>query len=322
MIKEKINKPNIRDTKPGYSEGYYDIFEHLEDYAAKIFAAADIHPQETKVMEGETGVILNVFDGQQRAIVKINPFHGDLLTSDYFYNKLEGSGVPVPSVLFFDDSRQVIPYDFQVLEYLEGVDIRSIPAKLHRQAGTLVGEALQKIHSINVEGFGWPLSGGGWGATSWLDALRKNYFDSSLAKKHEVFSTEEIRQIERITFFNEKLNSIAPHLIHSDVGHGNSLYRLEDNQLFLVGFIDPGGIIGGDPMFDVPLSVDAEDDFEKGIGEVYTGRRSLSPEEEYRLNHLNLARRFWSTCWHYATGRDHKPVKDKTVVLLKNLTTR
>lgn len=314
-----INKPNIRKSKPGYSEGYYDIFEHLDNYAARIFNTVRIKPCKVEVMEGETGVIIKTFDGKKHTIVKINPYHGDLFTSNYFYKKLENTDIPTPKVLFFDDSHKAIPYDFQVLEYLDGVDTRGVPKKLHKQAGVLVGEVLQKIHKIKVDGFGWPLPRGGWGAASWLDALRKNYFDSSMEKKRELFTAEEIEQIERITFFNEKLNIVQPYLIHSDAGHGNSLYNLTNNHLSLVGFIDPDGIIGGDPMFDVSLNTDTGDDFKMGVCEGYTKQKHFSLGEEYRLKHLRLLTRYWSTCWHYATGRNYKSTKEKTIALFKNL---
>ena len=319
MIKKRIGKPNIRKSKPGYSEGFYDIFEHLDEYANQVFNAVDIKPRRIKAMEGETGVILKVFDGKQNIIIKINPYDGDLYTSTYFYQKLENTGIPTPKILFFDDSKKVIPYDFQGMEYLDGVDIKGIPKKLHKRAGVLTGEVLQKIHKIKVDGFGWPLRRGGWGATSWLDALRKNYFDSPMEKKNEIFTSEEIRWIEKLTFYNEKLNIVEPHLIHSDVGHGNSLYQLKNNNLSLVGFIDPDGIIGGDPMFDVPLNTDTDDDFKRGVWEGYIQQRSISKEEEYRIKHLRLLRRYWSTCWHYATGRSYKSEKRKTITLFNRL---
>lgn len=312
-------KKNIRKSKPGYSEGYYDIFEHLDDYAAKVFNAVEVRPKEIEVMEGETGVILKVFDGQQKVIIKINPYPGDLFTSNYFYQKLENTDIPVPKVLFFDGSKKTVPYDFQVLEHLDGVDIKSVPKKLHRQAGILVGEVLRKIHKNTVDGFGWPLPRGGWGAVSWLDALRKNYFDSSMKKKGELFSPEEINQIEQMTFFNEKLEILEPRLIHSDVGHGNSLYKLTSDGLSLVGFIDPGGVIGGDPMFDVSLNIDTDDDFKRGVYGGYIKGKTLSSEEQYRLKFLRLLGRYWSTCWHYATGRSYKSSRRKTLTLFRSL---
>jgi hypothetical protein len=313
-----INKPTIRKSKPGYPEGYYDIFENLENYAPKVFKKTGINPKEIKVMEGETGVILKVFDGNNNIITKINPFPGDLFTSNYFFKKLENFDVPVPQVLYFDDSRSIIPYDFQVLDYIDGVDIRSIPEKFHHKAGFLVGEILRKIHQVKVDGFGWPLSEGGWGASSWLEALRNNYFDSSMNRKHEIFSDEEIQKIEQLTFFNEQLDISESKLIHSDVGHGNSLYNITDGKLYLVGFIDPDGLIGGDPILDVPLE-NSDEDFERGVWSGYTKQAQLTPEEKYRHKHLKLLTGYWSTCWHYATSRDYQEVKDTTITLMDDI---
>lgn len=310
-----LKKANIRKIKVGYSEGYYDIFENLDEYVSKILETIKIKSKDTEVLEGETSVILKTRDKNKNLIIKINPFRNDLYTSNYFYKKLESRNIPIPRVLYFDDAYKIIPYDFQVLEFLDGINLGEIPSKYHREAGVLVGQTLREIHKVPVDGFGWPLPKGGWGAKSWLEALRENYFDTSMAKKGEIFSQNEIEEIESKTFFNKKLNITKPRLIHSDVGRGNSLYTLSGTDLRLVGFIDPNGIIGGDPIFDLAMGTNDADDFSRGIWEGYTENIKLTQEESYRYKYLQLLTLYWSACWHYSTERDYKSLKNKTLNL-------
>lgn len=314
-----IAQPNTRKSKPSYSKEFYDIFENLDEYSEKIFSATRIRPKKITLLEGETSVILKVFDGSNNIIVKIDPFPGNLFISNYFYQRLEETDVPVPKVFHFDDSCKIIPYDFQVLEFLDGTDLRKIPTKFYKQAGVLVGKALKKVHNIKTNGFGYPLTSDRWSAKSWLESLRTNYFDSSLEKNYEIFSKDEIENIEKVTFYNERLNISLPSLIHSDVGHGNGLYLVKGNDLSLVGFIDPGGIIGGDPMFDLAVGSNINDDFGNGIWEGYIKQPSLAREELYRFNHLKLLSLYWSTCWHYATKREFKSLRIRTLSILSEL---
>lgn len=310
-----LKKLSIRKVKPNYSDARYDIFENLDDYASKIFELIKINPRNVDVLGGETSVIIKVKDKGGNIVIKINPFDNDLYASNYFYTKLEDTNIPIPKVLYFDDSHKIIPYDFQVLEFLNGADLRKIPHKYHKKAGFLISKILSEIHKIRVDGFGWPLPKGGWGAKSWLEALRGNYFDTSMAKKGEIFSQNEIREIESKTFFNKKLNITEPRLIHSDVGRGNSLYTLSGTNLRLIGFIDPNGIIGGDPMLDLAMGTNDEDDFSRGMWEGYTKNIKLTQEESYRYKYLQLLTLYWSTCWYYATGRGYKSLKNKTLNL-------
>lgn len=205
---------DVRATKPGYSEEYYALFDAAPEYLARVMPGLGVVPSEATARAGEEGLVALLSDGQRRAVVKIGAY-GNLLTTAAFYRLLRGTGVPVPRVFHFDDTRRLIPYEYLVMEALPGQEAGQLPADARRAAGFLAGQALRRVHEIEPGGFGYPLSGGGWSSPSWLDALRHAYMDDgSTARKRDIFSPVEIARIDALTLDNASLDVAAPRLIH------------------------------------------------------------------------------------------------------------
>ena len=152
----------------------------------------DIRPRAVAVLESETTIAVRVWGIEGTYLVKINPWHGDLFVSEYFYGRLAERGLPVPQGLLYDDTATLIPYEAQVLSWLDGVDLRGVPPALHRPAGAVVGRALRAVHEIPTAGFGTPHPDGAWSVPSWLAALRQDYrYDRAVA--HAVFTRPDGR---------------------------------------------------------------------------------------------------------------------------------
>ncbi len=312
-----LSRPNIRQEKPGYAPAYYDLMERLEEYAAALLRGIGIVPDQISGGPGETGAFLKATHGAAAVFIKIGIWDGELFTSNVFYEKLQATDIPTPQVLHFDASKRLIPYEFQVLEFLPGSDVSQLPARYHPRAGRLIGQALREVHRIEVDGFGSPSPTGDWSHRSWLAVLRETYLDDlSRDNKKKLYTEAEIARIEGQTFFDERLEIETPRLIHADVGPGNGLYRMEGDDLVLTGFIDPGCIIGGDPLFDLPSD---RDDFATGLLEAYTREGPLSEEEQYRYDRLRLLSLYWTACWQCATGREDQTLKQLTIRLSEDL---
>jgi aminoglycoside phosphotransferase (APT) family kinase protein len=242
------------------------------------------------------------------------------LTSVSYFRLLCDTGVPVPAVLVFDDTRQVIPYDFMIMEALPGQEAGRLPVQMQRRAGFLTGQALRRVHEVKPGGFGYPLPTGSWSSSSWLDALRRNYMeDGSTARKREVFSAGEDARIEALTLGNTSLEAPVPRLIHGDPSPANSLCTYAEDDVTLTGLIDPSVVIGGDPMFDLVAGTGNRDDFGRGLWDGYTHDRSLTIEGQNRFSHLLLFSCYWTACWQYATGREHLRSKEMALELLHAL---
>lgn len=310
---------DVRAAKKGYAEEYYVLVDAAPEYLARVLPVLGFMPREATTVVGEEGLIARLSDGQRRVVLKISAY-GRLLTTVSFYRLLYGTGVPVPQVLHFDDTRRVIPYEYMVMEALPGQEAGHLSAGAQRAAGVLMGQALRRVREIEPGGFGYPLPGGGWSSPSWLDALRHAYMDDgSMARKHEVFSAAEIARIEALTLGNRSLEIAAPRLIHGDPSPANSLCIHDGDDVALSGLIDPSVVIGGDPVFDLVAGTGSADDFAAGLWDGYTHDRPLTPSEQYRYDHLRLFSCYWTACWQYATGRDHLGSKETALRLLHAL---
>jgi Ser/Thr protein kinase RdoA (MazF antagonist) len=167
----------------------------------------------------------------------------------------------------------------------------------------LMGRALRTVHGIAVEGFGSPQPSGGWSTPSWRAALRQDHlFVRRIVDA--VFTPQESAAIEATTLGDPQLEIARPHLIHGDVGPVNGLFQVENGAVALAGIIDPGGTVGGDPMFDLAGGTNDRDAYARGIWEGYTEGYALTPAEEYRYRRLLLLSYYWTACWQYQTGRD------------------
>jgi Ser/Thr protein kinase RdoA (MazF antagonist) len=299
---------DLLSAKAARSPSYGDIVAHLDDYLRRLLRCLDIRPCGACVLESETTVAVRVWGVEGTYLIKISPTRGDLFVSDYFYARLAEWGLSVPRVLLHDDTATLIPYEAQVLTWLDGVDLRGVPQALHRPAGTLVGRFLRTLHQIPADGFGTPYPIGGWSVSSWLDALRHDYrYRHDVA--HAVFTPAQVDVIEAATFDNARLAIGRPHLIHADVNPANVLFRTEGDTVHLVALIDPGPIVGGDPLFDLAGATNDRDAFGSGVWDGYTEGAPLAHDEEYRYRQLLLLSYYWTACWQYDTGHDYRERK-------------
>ena len=314
-----LNRPHIRVEKPGYAEAYYDLAEQLAGSVAAVLDATNLLPRQVQGGPGETGANVRLIfkDASPDAslMLRLNIWDGELFASNVFYERARAGGINTPRVVHFDASHRVVPYDFQIITMLPGQPLTHFPPSLHRRAGAQVGQALRHVHAVSVEGFGAPLTDGRWSNDTWLGALRE-YYGAGLSPstKRALFSAKEIEQLEQLTFENPRLNLPTPSLIHGDVGHGNGLFKLRGDALTLTGLIDPGSMIGGDPLFDLMAS---EDEFGVGLFEAYTQASPLSEAQQARFTYLKLLMAYWVTCWQFDTHRDFVESRNQTLNLLE-----
>jgi len=315
----------LAQKKARRSPAYADIAAHLARYVARVVAHLGLDAQEAWVLDSETNVTLRIHAAGGPVVLKISPVQGDLGVSAYFYQLLMAgapAAVPVPRVLLDDATRTLLPYEIQVLEWLEGTDARALPVDLHSAAGQALGRGLRTIHGLAADGFGRPHPGGGWSAPTWHAALREAYAFVP-AGGDTTFSPGVVRAIERVVFHDARTAVATPQLLHGDVVLANALFRVEDGRVALAGIIDPGRLVGGDPMFDLAGGTDTGDLFARGVWEGYTTDQPLSVEEEYRYRRLLLLSYYTATLWHgqYGTGHDAQTWRRRTLEALGELET-
>lgn len=145
-------------------------------------------------------------------------------------NAVTGLGICAPRALVLDESLELIPYPFLLLEHLEGET--SVPADPFDRRIVRIAQALAQIHSA-------PSSG--------LPALPLRY-----DPRPEVF--DYLPKGPAFEALSQGLSGLgdtgykgAPALLHGDFWPGNLLWRGED----LVGVLDWEDAAIGDPLSDV-----------------------------------------------------------------------
>lgn len=295
---------DIRNRKPGLSVDYHRIYENLSEYIYRIVQKNGFKVRDCKRLAGESNVNVRVITNKDDLIIRISPWRGELLTSNVFYKTIIKASIPSPKVKVYDTTLSVIPFEYQIINYIQSSRLRY--SEKHN-AGMALGKILRKLHSIKGDGFGSPINEIEWKYKGWLEALQDIYQkDAFMKSKTKLYSNREIKNIERFTFFNNTLNIRKPYLLHGDISIKNCLFRTGKSNVELVALIDPGSLISGDPMLDLAMTSNDNNKFSQGVLESYD-LGQLTSDEKYRFYHLKLLCSYWTSCYAYKTkGNFHK----------------
>jgi aminoglycoside phosphotransferase (APT) family kinase protein len=165
---------------------------------------------------------------------------------------------PVSRILFADDSKSLIAFNFVVMDRLAGSSLADHERDLSEQERFAIyaemGRLLRDIHTIRLESFGYI---GAEGVVTPF-ATNRAYMSSQFARKLDGFSalsgTPEIaaRLSDYVARSAALLEGCAtPCLCHYDFHPGNILTDRQDGVLRLTGLVDLENAIAGDPLMDV-----------------------------------------------------------------------
>jgi len=167
----------------------------------------------------------------------------------------ENTLIPCPKILFSDLTRNVIPYQFFFMEYIQGETWANQKDKISSQQNDSILKQLGKItaviNSYKGEGFGYFNLDRKF--DSWFDAL---YWMCSLlfkdALKYKIdLPLEEadfLRLLEKFKFSLDEVKQ--PKLIHWDLSPANIFVRENNSEYELTGVIDFERAIWGDPLME------------------------------------------------------------------------
>lgn len=312
-----LTDKNVRKAKPGLSDSYYKVVENLNKYFVAIVNESNTKVVDARRLAGETNV--NVYfetEENEKFALRVSPWTGQLLTSSIFYNKLEENKIPSPREIKYDASLSVIPFEYQIITFVEHDEIDA--SQNDKKMGFAYGKILRKIHNIKTNGFGQPKVSNTWFDPSWGEALGRVYLSSKFLKvKGDIYKENESKNIESY-FKPERLYISQSYLIHGDVGINNVLFRYVGNEVEVVSVIDPGTLISGDPLFDIAMLLNDNDNFSNATLESYDVS-SLSGEENLRMTILRLLCSYWASCYFYSVNRDYKKYVDLTKSLIERL---
>lgn len=163
----------------------------------------------------------------------------------YLYRALATTTIPIPLIHACDQSRDLVGKPWVLMDWLEGnqqiTDLRAI--------GQQVGRFMREIHTVAVDGAG-ARGQNTWEYPDWhtlvdvqagRDRAQISRFEDSQANK--AFYLAIVDEFARIG----RSQPNQPFLLHGDLGPDNII--VDNNQV--VGLIDAGWIVGGNPLMDL-----------------------------------------------------------------------
>ncbi len=268
--------------------------------AKKLFDESGVGIAENirEVEAGEFNTIFQVKSGDKKYFikfgsspeVKVLSYEKDILNTEiYFYNKLEGSVVKRPKVVFSDSSRTKIGVDYFIMEALNVPLLGyAFPSTNQRKRFSYqLGANLAELHKIKGEGFGYPQCGL---EQTWEDAYKKmiNNLIADATVLDVKLDTYRINNV--LTYASPYLKEVVePSLVHFDVWVGNIFVSKTHN---FQGLIDWERAMWGDPVGDF-ISLNLFKKFENNEY-LIKGYNSVTPFEvtESILIRANLLRMY------------------------------
>lgn len=297
----------------------------INKYLDKVSKNVGLNPTNIHRIYSQNSKILKFDSGKNTYAFKVSLIDS-LTTEVFFINTLKTNLIPCEELVTYDFTKKVIPYSFIITKWIKADSfIGHINDRISIKGGIEYGKELTKIHKIKTKGFGLPLNvyGSRWSSLTWNDAL-KSFFQNNIKNETplKIFHKNTVDVIIGKTINNPKISVPTARLIHGDLP--NCLATIKPT-VKLLAFIDPGGIVGGDPMYDLSFVYNYNEEgkfgngFMEGLRIGYVNIKQLTKYEEYRFNHLRLFHLFWKTCYFYDQGWKYSYLMSKTNAYLKLL---
>lgn len=188
--------------------------------------------------------------------------------------------LPVPNVIYVDDSMQLIDRTFMLTEYINGSSLHQIKLSEEEKSSCYreAGRTIKGIHSISGSRFGrlaYLITGKGF--KTWGEAIiyeveewKRTTYPLHLLSERAVAEIDEVF-IKFLPVLNE---IIVPYLAHGDLWIGNILADTESGRCSFKAVIDADHAIFGDPEFDFPNGRQINKAFAEGYGKALNQNRN------------------------------------------------
>lgn len=182
-----------------------------------------------------------------------------LYTEVYVYQLLQDHNVPVPKMYTYDFSRKVIPYDYMLLECVEGKtwsNYFSSYMLLNKSKPELMkklGKINAKLHGIKGDWFGYIKNDHCFRFNSWsaaFTAMINHLLEDAKEHGYRIPYSEITSVVEQR---KELLDEIQiPKLVNYDMWTGNIYLAPKKEKLSISGIIDFERFFFGDPLATFP----------------------------------------------------------------------
>lgn len=274
--------------------------EQIEQIVKRAFGQGVLIEKVQELTEGyfNTGYLVKTKE-QISYVLKIAPsplvtvmrYEKDIMDMEVHVLKLiEGLGtVPAPKVLFYDDTKELIPAKYFFMEFLEGKSLYQIKSSLSQKAFSQISQELGRhvkaMKSIHSDAFGYVLQPDRSFATwseCFLTMIDEILADAADQRVVLPYSYDEIREI----FHSHKavLDEVCvASLVHKDLWEGNIF--VDEKTASITGIIDCERALFGDPIMEIDCGLlRGNQDFLQA----FLGRDTLSETETIRSNLYNV----------------------------------
>jgi len=160
------------------------------------------------------------------------------------YQNFKNWYIPCPKLYFYDDSKDIHPYPYMILEFIEGEH----PEKGDKESLiSMINLGLPIVHSVEIEGFG-KINDGKGKNKSWNEFI-SNRFEKSFPniKKNKLLDEELLKKIKKLyKLMEHSLNLKKGKLLLGDLSQNN--FFCKNNKFYK--FIDFEGVLSGDPLWN------------------------------------------------------------------------
>lgn len=309
---DALNRNDIGEEDVRYpAEIWRRVLRHLGDNTARIMRALNVRPLDVRLLEETRSFVsVRISTNVEHLVLKFVP-EGSLAAEVACYRAMTEQQVPAPRVIHYDESGTLAPCPYALETYFGGVRAAQVADEQRlRVVARQVGRALRRMHRASTAGFGYPAKRGSWSASSWRAALTAQHNESGAAIYGALLlSAEQWAALKAATLDEPLLDIERPRLVHGNLRPEKIICTL-GHHAQLEALVDPGPLIGGDPMYDLAWALlpSPGDAFREGMLEGYTALAPITPAEQARLERLHMLVSFWEACRLYAIGDDHKPM--------------
>lgn len=216
--------------------------------------------------------------------------------------------VPMPRILFADDTKALIDFNFVVMTKLEGSILRWLePALTPGQLASAymqIGRLLREFHRIPMDAFGYIGPNGIWTAYATNHAYMAFQFDKKLKEFIDQGGAASLaRQVAaHVAERNELLHACTlPVLCHNDLHTTNLLAKTTEDAVCLSGVLDFEGALAGDPLMDVAKALYyVSEGNGRALLEGYGDTARPQWSQSLSLYHLYFVLELW--CWMAQIG--------------------
>jgi hypothetical protein len=151
------------------------------------------------------------------------------------------------------------------------------------------------MHTLPMQGWGWPTSLQKWEIRDWRSVLQRWFRDTTgIAQLQSPAATPILARFWQEIIPADIMVGIEPSCIHGNL-HMQHVYVTVHSHVQLEGIVRPGFIVAGDPMFDLAATMRTSNSlaFRQGVIEGYTATIPLRPDEVIRIKRLAIVWRIY-----------------------------